>query len=77
VVVNKEGEGIARGIEKHKEIYTSSVQSPVSKSKIKNQCTLVILYTYIRITYHKLFSAILLTCKLFTSFTNYQLSNHS
>jgi hypothetical protein len=35
-----------------------------------------ILYTYITMTHYKSFSAILLTCKVSTSSTNYQLPHH-
>jgi hypothetical protein len=36
----------------------------------------VILYTYIKMTYYKSFSIILLTCKVSTSSTNCQVSHH-
>jgi hypothetical protein len=39
-------------------------------------CKLII-YTYIRMTHYKLFSVILLTCKVSTSSTNYQLPHHA
>jgi hypothetical protein len=35
-----------------------------------------ILYTYIRMTHYKLFSTILLTCKVSTSSNNYRLPHH-
>jgi hypothetical protein len=35
------------------------------------------LYIYIRMTHYKLFSVILLTCKMYTSSINYQMTHYS